>query len=243
MSDQGQFPALSGLALARLWGTEAATRPGPRPKISLEQIVEAAVHLAHAEGLAAVSMAQVAQTAGCAKMALYRHVSGRHDLLSAMLDHALGDPPHLAGSWQQRFTVLWDALLGLYADHPWLLELPSDTPGLTPRNVAWIDASLSLFSGSTLPVTQRLNTVLLLTENIRFDARRRQSGGHRVDDLDQLFSSASEATDWLPAQQFPHLAATGSAAATEGTPSADTEPIREVMLRAIAVYFPEEPQL
>lgn len=199
------------------------------------------MNLARAQGLAGVTMTAVAQAAGCAKMALYRHVSSRSDLLSAMLDATLGDPPTVAGSWREQFSTLWDALLEVYACDPWLLELPVDTPGLTPRNAAWIDTSLSLFADSTLPPVERLNTVLLITENIRFDARRRQAGSDRVDDLDQLFSSASEASGQLSADQFPHLAAVaGSAAGDERSRSANADEIRKMMLRSIAVYFPED---
>lgn len=233
-----------GLALSRLWDAPAANeapRPGPRPRLSLSAIVDAAVAAARAEGLSAVTMARVAQDAGCAKMALYRHVSGHRDLLTAMLDDTLGGPPKAVGSWCERFLTLWEALLDVYARDPWLLELPSDTPGLTPRNVAWIDTALSLFAGSTLPAAERLNTVLLITENIRFEARRRRAGSDSVDDLAHLFSAASQASGDLPPEQFPHLAAVaGSAGTGSGARSRRPDHVRDLILRSISAYFPEE---
>src|SRR5690625_4249102 len=117
MTDQAtpQHTFARGLALLRLWDAPAASRPGPRPRFSLSEIVDAAVALARAEGLSAVTMARVAQDVGCAKMALYRHVSGHRDLLSAMLDDTLGGPPKAVGSWRERFLTLWEALLDVYA--------------------------------------------------------------------------------------------------------------------------------
>lgn len=232
----------AGLALSRLWAapdTSAASRPGPRPRLSLPKIVDAAVAAARADGLPAVSMTRVAEDVGCAKMALYRHVSSHQDLLSAMLDHALGDPPELVGSWRDRFRRLWQALLDLYARDPWLLELPRDTPALTPRNAAWINAALSVLADSTVPRAERLNTVLLITENIRFEARRRADRG-RFDDLAHLFSSAAHASGELSAEQFPHLAGIAGADPVGGGPPTNPDQVRDLMLSALAAYFPEE---
>ena len=70
----------------RLWGAAAPRRRGPRPALSVAQIVQAALDLADAEGLAAVSMARIADAVGYTPMALYRHVSGKEELLVLMAD-------------------------------------------------------------------------------------------------------------------------------------------------------------
>ncbi|RDI16293.1 TetR family transcriptional regulator [Rhodococcus sp. AG1013] len=229
-----------GLALSRLWGTPSVLRPGPKPRLSLTEIVDASITLARTDGLAAVTMARVAETALCAKMALYRHVSDRDDLLSAMLDRALGEPPQLNGSWRERFTALWDALLGIYASDPWLLELPTDVNGVTPQNLAWIDRALSLFDESLLPSSERLSTVLLITENIRFEARRRKAAGDPVDDLDFLLESAVSAGRRLSGERYPHLAGL-SRTGSDGEPASlsSARHVRDLMLRSVAAYFPE----
>lgn len=82
-----------------------------------------------------------------------------------------------------------EALLSLYARDPWMLDLPTDIEALTPQNAAWIDAGLCLFESSTLPHSERLGAVLLLTENARFVARQQRSEGQPADDLDRLLSS------------------------------------------------------
>ena len=57
----------------------AAARPteGPKPGLSLERIVQAAVELADAEGIGAVSMARVAGELGFTPMSLYRYVEAK----------------------------------------------------------------------------------------------------------------------------------------------------------------------
>ena len=80
-------------ALDLLWGTRQRPRRGPKPSLSLERIVTEAIALADAEGLANLSMQHLAERLGCAKMALYRYVPGKSELVALMVDAALGDPP------------------------------------------------------------------------------------------------------------------------------------------------------
>jgi len=85
-------------ALDLLWGTRDAPRRGPRPSLSLDRIVAEAIALADADGLASLSMQHLADRLGCAKMALYRYVPGKSELVALMVDAALGDPPRPPGS-------------------------------------------------------------------------------------------------------------------------------------------------
>src|SRR5689334_5957624 len=55
--DEAQ-PAAESL-VGRLWTPVTPSRRGPRPTLSVDRIVEAAVELADAEGIAAVSMARL----------------------------------------------------------------------------------------------------------------------------------------------------------------------------------------
>src|SRR5215831_17001964 len=69
-------------AVAAAWGVrDRARRKGPKPALTLSRIVRAAIGVADAEGLEAISMARVAAEAGTAPMSLYRHVSGKEQLL------------------------------------------------------------------------------------------------------------------------------------------------------------------
>ena len=70
---------------------------GRKPTIDAADITRAAIAVADAEGLAAVSMARVAQEMGNATMALYRHVKSKDELLTLMGDAAIGRPAPVAG--------------------------------------------------------------------------------------------------------------------------------------------------
>ena len=63
---------------------------GPRPRISLADIVAAGVAIADADGLAALSMRKVASRLGVGPMSLYTYVPGRSELVELMIDHVYG---------------------------------------------------------------------------------------------------------------------------------------------------------
>lgn len=82
--------------VAKLWGRETVPRKGPRPRLDLDTITAAAVELADAGGLAAVSMSSVAERVDVATMALYRYVGSKDELLILMAEAALPPPPQPA---------------------------------------------------------------------------------------------------------------------------------------------------
>lgn len=241
MADTDETTERPGLALSYLWGTDSrGRRPGPKPSLTLDAIVEAALRIARSDGLPAVSMTAVAQSVGCSKMALYRHVSNHQDLRAAMVDAALGEPPSLSGTWRARFTVLWHALLDLYERDPWLCDLPSEGNAFTPQNAAWIEAGLGLFETSTLQSVARLDVILLIIENARFVARRRRSSSGPVDDLDRLLSTAASGSEELAAGAYPHLAALGARSQNPQSRVPFGDRVQAMMIGAVAGYFPGE---
>ncbi|MEV6522678.1 TetR/AcrR family transcriptional regulator C-terminal domain-containing protein [Longispora sp. NPDC051575] len=78
-----------------LWGPGPRPSRGPKPGLTLERIVAAAIAIADAEGLAAVSMQRVAGDLDFTKMSLYRYVPGKAELTALMVDAAMGPPPDL----------------------------------------------------------------------------------------------------------------------------------------------------
>ena len=62
-------------SIAAAWGLRERPHKGPKPGLSLNRIIDAAVRLAASEGLAAVSMSRVASELGASTMSLYRYVS------------------------------------------------------------------------------------------------------------------------------------------------------------------------
>jgi hypothetical protein len=62
-------------SIAAAWGLRERPHKGPKPGLSLNRIIDAAVRLAASQGLDAVSMSRVASELGASTMSLYRYVS------------------------------------------------------------------------------------------------------------------------------------------------------------------------
>ncbi|MFD4961061.1 TetR/AcrR family transcriptional regulator [Microbacterium sp. NPDC058389] len=153
-----------GIALA--WGVAASPQRGPKREMSVERIVEAAVEIADADGLGAVSMAAVAARMGFTPMSLYRYVSAKEDLVLLMQEEATGAPSDAvreAGGWREQLEVLFREQLQHYLRHPWVLDIPISGVPATPNSAAWMDAGLSALAETPLTYNERLAVMLIVT--------------------------------------------------------------------------------
>ena len=137
-------------ALEVLWREPTGAR---RPRgLSRERIVEAAVELADADGLGALSMARLAERLGCGTMSLYRHVTNKDELVTFMLSAAAGPPPASSGDadWRGALSDWAAALWDVYHRHPWILQTAAAGPPADPGQLAWLDAGLAALGGTVL---------------------------------------------------------------------------------------------
>ena len=155
--------------LQQLWGIEGRQRPGPKPAFHISDIARAAVKLADAGGLAAVSMSKVAAELGFTTMSLYRYVDSKDDLYVVMLEHAFGTPPDLDAhaGWRDRITAWAEAFRDGLRQHPWILQIPVTEPPLSPNQLTWMESALRAFDGTPLSPPDRLSSMLLVNIYVR----------------------------------------------------------------------------
>ncbi len=150
-------------AHAVTWGVAELPHRGPKRELTTEQIVEAAIALADAEGLEAVSMGKVAAAVGVAPMSLYRYVTGKDGLLLLMYDTASEVTVPGAGStWRERLREWAVFVRAAYDAHPWLADLPPSSTPTTPNRLAIIEAGLAALEGVPAPDRMKLPTLRLL---------------------------------------------------------------------------------
>ncbi|WP_439656479.1 TetR/AcrR family transcriptional regulator [Lentzea sp. HUAS TT2] len=144
---------------------------GRKPTIDAADITRAAIAIADAEGLAAVSMARVAQEMGNATMALYRHVKSKDELLQLMADAAFDDPPPLPdGGWRDKFEVWAKALLAGIRVRPWFLQIPLNGPPSGPKSLAWFDSALGALDDTPLQPGEKVGVVMSLMTFVHGEA-------------------------------------------------------------------------
>ncbi|MFI2361556.1 TetR/AcrR family transcriptional regulator [Promicromonospora sp. NPDC019610] len=161
------------VVVQRLWGDATPRRRGPKPALSVAQIVDAAMTLADTEGLAAVSMARVAEAVGYTPMALYRHVSGKDELLILMSDAVAADLPDVPADagWRAGLEAWTRAQIDLALTRRWMLELPISAVPPGPNRVRWIDQAFGVLRDVHLPADEKLAIVGLLAQHVLGEAR------------------------------------------------------------------------
>jgi AcrR family transcriptional regulator len=156
--------------LERAWGLRERPGKGPKPGLSLERIVDAAIRVAAADGFAAVSMNRVAKELGSSAMALYRYVDTKDELLPLMLDAAFGDPPEPRADdegWRAAITRWCWGHLEALRGNTWALRVPITDPPNTPQQVAWFEHGLASLRDTGLTEGEKVSTVMLLSNYVR----------------------------------------------------------------------------
>ncbi|WP_188190742.1 TetR/AcrR family transcriptional regulator [Nonomuraea sp. SYSU D8015] len=161
-------------SLALLWRTsERASRKG-KPELSVDRIVRAAIEVADAEGLQALSMRRVAERLGVGTMSLYTYVPGKPELFDVMLDTVYGEtarPADVPGGWRGRLEQIARENWALYLRHPWLLQVAASRPVLGPNVTAKYDYELSAVDGIGLTDLEMDSVITLITGFVHGAAR------------------------------------------------------------------------
>jgi AcrR family transcriptional regulator len=138
--------------LALLWRSDdtAAPRRGRPQGLTVDAVVAAAMAVADAEGLGAVTMRRVAQQLGVVPMTLYTYVPGKAELLELMLDQAYLQMPRrglFRRPWRERLAGIAGENHALFERHPWAAAISTSRPPLGPGLMAKYEHELRAFDG------------------------------------------------------------------------------------------------
>ena len=160
----------AGATVELLWGDRAAPTRGPKRSLSVEQIADAAVSTADAEGIEAVSMQRVAESLDLTKMSLYRYVAGKSELVAVMIERAVGEPPVLSrvrGGWRPRLERWARLMSATWDEHPWLPWATVGNRVLGPREAGWTEAAVAAMDKTPLAHDQRMDVVTTVSGLLR----------------------------------------------------------------------------
>jgi len=113
-------------------------RQAKKRRLSPEAIVGAAIRLADAEGLEAVSIRRVAAELDARAMSLYDHFASKRDLLAAMADEVVGEmlvSQPLSEAWREAVAVSARTMYAAYARHPWAIFVTAERPPPGPNGI------------------------------------------------------------------------------------------------------------
>jgi AcrR family transcriptional regulator len=152
-------------ALELAWGVQSGGRRGPKPARSLAEILDAAVAIADAEGIDALSMQRLAAELGFTTMALYRYVASKDDLVMLAVDAVGADVPDVPApgeDWRSGLERWARAQEQLFVRHPWIARVPITGPPAAPNQVAWMERALRCLAATPLSMAERVGVLSLL---------------------------------------------------------------------------------
>jgi AcrR family transcriptional regulator len=212
------------------WGVRTRPSKGPRPALSLERIVAAAVRVAATDGLQAVSMSRVAADLGVSTMSLYRYVGAKDELLALMADLTFEAPPAPRGpeeSWRDGLARWAWTELATYRRNPWVLRIPISGPPVTPNAIAWLERGLGCLRDTGLGEDEKLSVILLLTGYVRnqgtlqADIAAAQAAGATPPDPEMMGSYGRLLARLTDPERFPALHAVIAAGVFDEPDEAD----------------------
>lgn len=156
------MPAADSPAQPVVWMRPEREPRGQQPRLTRHRIAAAAIAIADAEGLDAVSMRKVAVQLGCGTMSLYRHVSSKDELLDVMIDAGIGETGTGAapsGDWREDLRRSACGMRAAMLRHPWVVQVIGRRPALGPNMLAATESTLSAVDGLGLSIDQMLRAI------------------------------------------------------------------------------------
>ena len=204
-----------------LWGADGGPRRGPRPRFTVPGIVAAAIALADAAGLEALSMRRLADELAVPVMTLYTYVPGKAELLDVMLDTVAAETPRpKVTGWRPALEAVARENWALYHRHPWMLQVAAHRPPLGPNLIAKYDYELSTVDGvglSDVEMDSVLTLVLGFVQGVARSSVEAAAAESRtgISDADWWAANAPLLERALDPERYPVAVRVGAAAGEE----------------------------
>lgn len=124
--------------------------PEIRPPLSRERVLRAAVEMADAHGLAALTMRALGDALGFQAMALYRHVANKDALLDGIVDLVVAeiDVPPASVPWRAAMRDRASSAHTVLMRHPWATGLMMSRVNVGPAMLRYVDATITSLRGA-----------------------------------------------------------------------------------------------
>lgn len=160
--------------VALLWAPH--TREVGRTGRSIADFISAAVDLAEADGVDAVSMRNIAARLDVRAMAIYSAIPSKQDLIALMVDRAYADT-YSSGSapavndWRKGLGDVAEANRNVHVKHRWLLDIAPARSLMGPNEAHKTELELRVLDGIGLSDIDMERALSLLLTHVAQQAR------------------------------------------------------------------------
>ncbi|MEU4319489.1 TetR/AcrR family transcriptional regulator [Nocardia fluminea] len=168
--------AAAARILELLWRHSLPSKPGtrgPKPGLTVDDVVAAGITLADRDGIDKLTIRAVATQLGLRAMSLYTYVPSKDALIVLMVDAvAAADPPIPAGlPVRERMIAIAARIRTELIEHPWLLEVSPWRQVLGPARMRRYEHQLAAIEDVGLSDLAMDRAIAVLTDFATGNAR------------------------------------------------------------------------
>lgn len=177
----------------------------PRPGLSRERVLQAAVALADEAGIEALSMRKLGEQLGVEAMSLYKHVANKNDLLDGMVDRVFAeiDLGEAEGGWRAALRRRAGSVREVLTRHPWAMPLMQSRTNPGPGTLGHLDAVIGILRGGGFSIALTAHALSVVDAYVYGFAMQEQS--LPFDTEEQSTQVAQQILAGMPADAWPHL--------------------------------------
>src|SRR6266508_499992 len=183
----------------------ASESPEGRAPLSRERVLRAAVAVADAAGIGALTIRSLAQELGVKPMSVYHYVANKDEILDGIVDLVFGeiDLPSTDGDWRSEMRRRATSARRALRRHPWAIGLMESrtTPG--PATLRHHDAVIGTLRGAGFSIQMTAHAYALLDSYVYGFAL--QEASLPFEGPETVAEVAEPMMQQFPAGEYPHL--------------------------------------
>ena len=136
----------------------------PRPPLTTDRVLRAAVDLADREGLGALTMRRLGAELGVEAMSLYKHVANKEAILDGVVELIVGqiEIPSQETHWKEAMRRRAVSARGVLAAHSWAIGLLETRGSMGPATMRYLDAILGNLRSAGFSIQDAVHAFWLL---------------------------------------------------------------------------------
>jgi AcrR family transcriptional regulator len=176
-----------------------------RQPLNRDRVLRAAVALADARGIGALTMRRLGQALGVEAMSLYKHVANKDDILDGMIELVVAeiDLPGLDDPWKDAMRRRAISTRDMLARHPWAVTIMDSRTNPGPATLRYYNAVVGSLRRGGFSIAMAAHAFAVLDSYIYGFAVQAQS--LPFDTSEEAADTAGEMIEALPAIHYPYL--------------------------------------
>lgn len=116
----------------------------PKAPLTKERIVDASLDLVDNGGISSLSMRKIAEPLGVKAMSLYNHVSGKDEIVEALLERIVAEfeVPDTSGPWKQEMLRRGNGAHRVLKKRPWAIQALMTSRTAGPNMLRYVNGTI-----------------------------------------------------------------------------------------------------